>query len=263
MNYMNFFMGLITASSLLCTLTFTYIFHLSLIRRDANDKIQQQINEIGTKLTYFRQLCHYFYSSPYCMNTIIKSKYEKNKLNRDGYAFNFFEAINNLQKKLYLNAYTKDPFIEYSVDECRRYKDDANKIWFVLIDEHNSAQVMYDVDLKNEEILMEDTYIEKIVNELSPYKKVDKLNYISLGEMAGEVEISVVDNMLSLYSRKISDNRGLVYVLGIIFFIGTIIPLFAMVFNWNNFVLIITLLSLFVVGTISMILLLIKKEHTK
>ena len=96
------------------------------------------------------------------MNTSIKSKYEKNRLNRDGYAFNFFEAINNLQKRLYLDAYTKDPFVEYSVEECRRYRDDANKIWFVLIDEHNTAQVMNDVDLKDERIPMEDTYIEKI-----------------------------------------------------------------------------------------------------
>lgn len=251
----DFYMGIITSCALIVTgLTTFYLTFIPFYEREYLN-ICDQYKKLCLKLSHFRQICHSYFSNENCLNYRKYQQYVKMykkhliQVEHDR-AYDLYGAFEELDKEYGEEMYTLNPLVGYSFAYLNKVENSINAIWYVLANCQNRDEAF--TDQKMELIAgMTKNSTQYIIKDVSFGNHFDSVDWRVLGDIAGHIDCELLPEMEKVRIRM-DDRKNiyahlyrLFYLTGGLFVIGVIIPLFAILFNWNCIVTALICLTLF------------------
>ena len=223
MQYQNFLIGLITASSIVFALVIYIITQI----KERKDLLQKEYDDYGSMLTKFCRLCFFV-----CHDNAFFDY--KKRIRDQGITLDITCNVESFSKIVEHCAILENVKIDYLFDDLEKYKNSANRIWRILIDE-NIKELKIDAYLSHPIPCFPEKRFSKLISDLSFGLNIDPdffyLNY--LGNIAGDVEVEVIDQMIDL-SHKIKKQetqyKKLICSSKWLFFVSIILPLVLLLF---------------------------------
>lgn len=129
----NLCIALITTASIFAGFLVAFLSSYLTTRNRENDENRRAFDALGRKLTLFRQLCGFVWSSNCLNEQRRKLKANEPAFEEDGYVKSFMHAIDTLHKDLKLNQYKQNPYIDYGEVDLEKMKTLVHSIWYDLI----------------------------------------------------------------------------------------------------------------------------------
>ena len=239
----DFYIGIITSCALIVTgLTTFYLTFIPFYERDYL-RMSELYKTLCLKLSHFRQICHSYYYDNNCLNhekhrQYVKM-YKKNLIPKEqDRAYDLYGAFDELDKKFDEEMYRFNPPISYSLAYLNKVENSINAIWYVLSNCQNRDEAFTDQKMEFIAGMSKDS-TKYIINDVSFGNHFDSVDWKVLGNIAGHIDCDILPEMKKVRMRM--DDRQkiyahlyqLFYLTGGLFVIGVIIPLFAILFNWN------------------------------
>jgi len=251
----NFYIGIITSCALIVTgLTTFYLTFIPFYEREYLH-MSEQYKILCLKLSHFRQICHSYYYDNKCLNhekhrQYVKM-YKKHLIPKEqDRAFDLYGAFDELDEKFGEEMFSFDPPLSYSIAYLDKVENPINAIWYVLSNSQNRDEAFTDQKMELIAGMSKDS-TKYIINDVSYGNHFDSVDWRVLGNIAGHIDCDLLPEMKKVRIRM--DDRHniyaylyqLFYLTGGLFAIGVIIPLFAILFNWNCIVMAIICMTLF------------------
>ena len=223
MEYHNFLIGLITASSIVFALVIYIITQI----KERKDLLQKEYDDFGRMLTKFCRLCYFV-----CHDNAFFD-YEK-RIKNQRITLDITCDVKSFAKIVEHCAILENVKIDYLFDDLEKYKKDANRMWKILID-RSDKELKIDAYLSHPIPCFPEKRFSKLISDLSFGLNIDPdyfyLNY--LGDIAGDVEVEIIDLMIDLsykikkqdkqYEKLICSSKGL-------FSVSILLPLVLLLF---------------------------------
>ena len=245
----NLCIALITTASIFAGFLVAFLSSYLTTRNREYDKNRQKFDVLGRKLTLFRQLCGFIWTSDCLDEQRRKLKANEPAFDKEGYVKSFMHAIDTLHKELMLKQYKQNPYIDYREIDLDKMKALVNSIWYDLI--HKNYQEIHFSHPMNCPMSISQDYFNTIRKELSFGNQFDSkgMDHKEFGTIAGNVECEVIEDMEVLqYKMHKSIDCDVVAIIKytiIVFVSGIVIPLFLLwakdflskIGCWNNLIL--------------------------
>ena len=218
MEYHNFLLGLITASSIIFALV---IYMITQIKEQKN-LLQTEYDDYGKLLTKFCQLCYFVRHDKGFFD------YEK-RIKNQNIGLDIINDVQSFAKIVEHCAILENVKINYLFEDLEKYKNSANWIWKILIDENNK-DLKIDAYLSHPIPYFNKNKFSKLISVLSFGYDIDSdcLYLNLLGDIAGNVEVEVIDQMIDLSCKIKKQNKQykkLVCFSQWLFFVSIFLPL--------------------------------------
>ena len=245
----NLCIALITTASIFAGFLVAFLSSYLTTRNREYDKNRQKFDVLGRKLTLFRQLCGFIWTSDCLNEQRRKLKANEPAFDEEGYVKSFMHAIDALHRELVLKQYRQNPYIDYRDVDLDKMKALVNSIWYDLI--HKNYQEIHFSHPMNCPMSISQGYFNTIRKELSFGNQFDSkgMDHKEFGTIAGNVECEVIEDMEVLqYKMHKSIDCDVVAIIKytiIVFVSGIVIPLFLLwakdflskIGCWNNLIL--------------------------
>lgn len=222
---------------------------------------RRKFDSLGRKLTLFRQLCGFVWSSNCLNEQRRKLKANEPAFDEDGYVKSFKHAIDALHRDLMLKQYKQNPYIDYRDADLDRMKILVNCIWYDLI--HKNDQEIHFSHPLDCPFGISQGYFTTIRKELSFGNKFSSegMDDREFGSIAGNVECEVIEDMEVLqYKLHKSIDCNVVAIVRytiIVFVSGVVLPLLLLwakdylskIGCWNNLILLLVM-AVFLYGIV-------------
>lgn len=249
----NLCIAIITTASIFAGFLVAFLSNYLTARNKEYDENKQQFDTLGRKLTLFRQLCGFIWTSNCLSEQRSSLKANELALDEDGNVQSFMHAIDALHRDLKLKQYKQYPYIDYSEDDLDRIKALVNRIWYDLI--HKNYKNIHFSQLLDSPIGISPGYFTTIRKELSFGNSflAEGMDDREFGTIAGNVECEVIEDMEVLqYKMHKSIDCDVVAIIRytiIVSISGIVVPLLLLwakdylqnVGCWNNLILFIVL----------------------
>ena len=110
----NLCIALITTASIFAGFLVAFLSSYLTTRNREYDKNRQKFDVLGRKLTLFRQLCGFIWTSDCLNEQRRKLKANEPAFDEEGYVKSFMHAIDALHRELVLKQYRQNPYIDYT-----------------------------------------------------------------------------------------------------------------------------------------------------
>ena len=249
----NLCIALITTASIFAGFLVAFLSSYLTTRNKEYNENKRAFDELGRKLTLFRQLCGFVWSSNCLNEQRCKLKANEPAFDEDGYVKSFMHAIDALHRDLKLDQYKQNPYIDYREVDLDRMKTLVNSIWYDLIyKNYQEIHFSHPVDCP---FGISQGYFNTIRKELSFGIKFasEGMDDREFGSIAGNVECEVIEDMEVLqYKMHKSIDCDVVAIVRytiIVFGFGVVIPLFLLwakdclagIGCWNNLILLLVM----------------------
>ena len=250
----DFYLGIITSCALIVTgLTTFYLTFIPFYEREYL-RISEQYKTLCLKLSHFRQICHSYYYDSNCLNHKTHQAYIKFKKHliseEQDRAYDLYGAFDELDKKFDEEMYSFAPSISYSFAYLEKVENSINAIWYILSNCQNRDKAFTDRKMESIDGMSKNA-TQYILNDVSFGNHFDSVDWRILGNIAGHIECDLLPEMKKIKIRM--DDRQNIYehlhklfnLTGILFVIGVVEPLLALLLRWNCMVIAIICMVLF------------------
>lgn len=245
----NLCIALITTASIFAGFLVAFLSSYLTTRNRENDENRRAFDALGRKLTLFRQLCGFVWSSNCLNEQRRKLKANEPAFEEDGYVKSFMHAIDALHRDLKLNQYKQNPYIDYREVDLDKMKTLVNSIWYDLI--HKNYEEIHFSQPLDCPFGISQGYFATIRKELSFGNKFasEGMDDREFGTIAGNVECEVMEDMevlqYKMHKSIDCDVVAIVKYTMIVFVSGVVIPLLLLwakdcltkIGCWNNLIL--------------------------
>lgn len=249
----NLCIALITTASIFAGFLVAFLSNYLTTRNKEYDERRLKFDALGLKLTMFRQLCGFVWSSDCLDKQKNKLKPNEPAFDEEGYVKSFMHAIDTLHRELLLKQYKQNPYIDYREFDLERMKSLVNRIWYDLI--YKNHQEIHFIHSLNCPKGISKGYYTTIRKELSFGNEIasEGINDTEFGTIAGNVECEVIEEMEELqYKMRKPIDCDVVAIIKytiIVFVSGIVIPLFmllskdyiSMIGCWNNLIMLLVI----------------------
>lgn len=249
----NLCIALITTASIFAGFLVAFLSSYLTTRNRENDENRRAFDALGRKLTLFRQLCGFVWSSNCLNEQRRKLKANEPAFEEDGYVKSFMHAIDALHKDLKLNQYKQNPYIDYREVDLDKMKTLVNSIWYDLI--HKNYEEIHFSQPLDCPFGISQGYFATIRKELSFGNKFasEGMDDREFGTIAGNVECEVMEDMevlqYKMHKSIDCDVVAIVRYTMIVFVSGVVIPLLLLwakdcltkIGCWNNLILLLVM----------------------
>lgn len=249
----NLCIALITTASIFAGFLVAFLSSYLTSRNREYDENRRKFDALGRKLTLFRQLCGFVWSSDCLNEQRRKLKANEPAFDEEGYVKSFMHAINSLHRELMLKQYKQNPYIDYRETDLDKTKALVNRIWYDLI--HENYQEVHFSHLLSCPMGISQGYFTAIRKELSFGNEFasEGMDDREFGSIAGNVECEVIEDMEVLQYKMHKpidcDVVAIIKYTIIVFVSGIVIPLFLLwakdclskIGCWNNLVLLLVM----------------------
>lgn len=129
----NLCIAIITTASIFAGFLVAFLSSYLTTRNREYEENRRKFESLGRKLTLFRQLFGFVWSSKCLNEQRRKQKANEPAFDEDGYVKSFMHAIDALHRDLMLKQYKQNPYIDYREADLARMKTLVNSIWYDLI----------------------------------------------------------------------------------------------------------------------------------
>lgn len=227
----NFYIALITCSSIIVAFISSFVmFHINTIKSKRDDALHTYKRDC-LLLTRFLQLCNSLQNE----TTYSTKECETNEEAKE--CLRLYNAVNSLVSILEDNAFEKYPQKVYTKSWLDKNTNNVSLIWYYLIHKQNRVNAY-----KNGRYTLigfSDEMTKEILTDLSFGNHYVELNYETLGNIAGDVECTLIPRMrktLNTINESVMNNEFwciLIAVL-ILIIIDCVAPIIFMLLNINN-----------------------------
>lgn len=226
----NLCIALITTASIFAGFLVAFLSSYLTARNREYEANKRIFDDLGRKLTMFRQLCGFVYSSN-CLDELWrKQKTNEPTFDENGYVKPFLHAIDALHRDLNVKQYKQNPYIDYREEDLDRMSDLVNRIWYDTI--HKSYPEIRFCSPLDCPLGVSPGYFSTIRKELSFGNRFpsEGLDEIEFGTIAGNVECEVIEDMEVLQYKMHTpidcDVVSIVRYTIVVFVAGVVVPLF-------------------------------------
>ena len=245
----NLYIAIITTASIFAGFFVAFLSSYLTTRNREYEENRRKFESLGRKLTFFRQLCGFVWSSNCLNEQRRKLKANEPAFDEDGYVKSFMHAIDALHRDLMLKQYKQNPYIDYREADLARMKTLVNSIWYDLI--HKNYQEIRFSHPLDCPFGISQGYFTTIRKELSFGNKFSSegMDDREFGSIAGNVECEVIEDMevlqYKLHKSIDCDVVAIVRYTIIVFVSGVVLPLLLLwakdclskIECWNNLIL--------------------------
>lgn len=225
----NLCIALITTASIFAGFLVAFLSSYLTARNREYNENKRAFDVLGRKLTLFRQLCGFVWSSNCLNEQRRKLKANEPAFDEDGYVKSFMHAIDALHRDLMLKQYKQNPYIDYREADLDKMRTLVNSIWYDLV--HKNYQEIHFSQPLDCPFGISQGYFTTIRKELSFGNKFasEGMDDREFGAIAGNVECEVLEDMEVLqYKMHQSIDCDVVAIVRytiIVFISGVVIPL--------------------------------------
>ena len=244
----NLCIALITTASIFAGFLVAFLSSYLTTRNREYEERRRKFDALGRKLTLFKQLCGFVWSSNCLNEQRRKLKANEPAFDEEGNVKSFMHAIDTLHRDLLLKQYKQNPYIDYRETDLDRIKTLVNSIWYDLI--HKNYQEIHFSHPLSCPMGISQGYFNTIRNELSFGNTIasEGMDDREFGSIAGNVECEVIEEMEVLQCKMHKsidcDVVAIVKYTIIVFVSGIVIPLFLLwakdyiskIGCWNNLI---------------------------
>lgn len=263
----NLCIALITTASIFAGFLVAFLSSYLTSRNKEYEENKQKLDALGRKLTLFRQLCGYVWSSNCFDEQRKKLKANEPAFDEDGYVKSFMHAIDTLHRDLKLKQYKQNPYIDYREDDLDTIKSLINSIWYDLIyKNYQEIHFSHPMECPHGVSSGYYNYIRKELSFGNNFAS-EGMDDREFGTIAGNVECEVIEDMEALqYKMHKSIDCDVVAIIRYtiyVFISGVVVPLLLLwakdclskLACWNN-------LMLFIVMAVFLYSIVMAAKHT-
>lgn len=227
----NFYIALITCSSIIVALVSSFlIFHINVIKNKKDELTRIYINDC-LLLTRFLQLCH-------ALKNEATYSIKECKINEEAReCLALYEAIDSLVLILGKDAFEKYPQKEYTKQWLDENTNQINLIWYFLIHKQNKINAYKSRNFTP--CGFSDEFTKEVLSHLSFGNRYTELNYETVGNIAGDVECTLIPRMRKTLntineSGKNNEFKCILTAILSLIIIDCIVPIIFILLNTNN-----------------------------